>query len=338
MKISVVGRSVATGSFVSHIAAGFAALGHEASVHEFRLTGEPRRGRLANVGNLLRANVVSRSPTAINVFYRGLLGELRRVSPDLIVTTRGLVTRDEVNSWRAVAPQARVVVWFPDAISNFGRQQVFGAGVDRIFVKDPYLVDRLGVRGGIRELRYLPEGAPLDAVEWAQQQEDPVARSPAVAMVGNIYPSRVRFLEELVQHVPVSIYGRLHNDAVPEEITAAFTGRFLSGTEKYRTFREARGVLNNLHYAEVASVNYRLFEAAGCGGIVLTDDLPQVRRYLVPGEEVVLFTSAADLAGQLDDLSDIDLARIGAAALARVVGEHLVTHRVGEMLADLGMT
>ena len=60
-----------------------------------------------------------------------------------------------------VAPAARVVLWFPDAVSNFGRQQAFSAGLDRIYVKDPYLLDRLGTRGGVSELRYLPRRGAL---------------------------------------------------------------------------------------------------------------------------------------------------------------------------------
>ncbi len=198
------------------------------------------------------------------------------------------------------------MLWFPDAVSNFGRQQAFGAGLDRIYVKDPYLVDRLGARGGVREVRYLPEGAPSDAVEWAAANPGP-RRSNSVAMVGNVYPTRVRFLEELVGQIPVEIHGRLHNDGVPEAIVRSFSGRFLSGPAKYQVFRDARGVLNNLHFAEVESVNYRLFEAAACRGVVLVDDVPQVRRYLQPGVEVVTFASVQDLVGTLQDLSDADL-------------------------------
>ena len=112
----------------------------------------------------------------------------------------------------------------------------------------------------------------------------------------------------------------------------------LSGADKYKVFRDGRGVLDNLHFAEVESVNYRLFEAAACRGVVLVDDVPQVRRYLQPGVEAVTFASAQDLVGTLQDLSDADLDRIGSAAHDRVEREHLIRHRIEEMLDDLALS
>ena len=41
-------------------------------------------------------------------------------------------------------------------------------------------------------------------------------------------------------------------------------------------FRSATGVLNTMHLSEVAGVNARLFEAAGCGAAVLTDFRPTI--------------------------------------------------------------
>ena len=195
-------------------------------------------------------------------------------------------------------------------------------------------MSRLRGTAGLGEVRYLPEGAPSDALRWAAA--NPAAcRSASVAMVGNIYPTRVRFLEKLVDEVQVDIYGRLHNDAVPEAIRRNFTGQFLSGRDKYEVFRDARGVLNNLHFAEVESVNYRLFEAAACRGVVLVDEVPQVARFLQPGVEALTFRTAEDLVGVLRELSDHDFDEIGSAAHDRVVRDHQIKHRLDEMLVDL---
>ena len=250
--------------------------------------------RLANLTRSAQENFVSRRPQTIRALYRGLLREIRDAKPDLILTTLGRTTREEVDSWREAAPSARVVLWFPDALSNFGRQQAFGAGFDRIFVKDPFLVDWLTTRGNIAELRYLAQAAPPDGIEWSAANPTP-DRSAAVAMVGNIYPTRVRFLEAVIDELTVDIYGHLHNDRVPDQILRRFTGKYLSGPEKYRVFRDSRGVLDNLHYAEVGGVNYRLFQATAARGVVLIDNVPQVKRYFDPGSEVITFTSPQDL-------------------------------------------
>lgn len=336
MRVVVIGRSSALGSFASAIAMAFTDLGHEASTHEFRMMGESFNGRLANVARGAGENIVGRSPQAVRALYRSRLKEIHQAQPDLILTTLGRVTREEVDAWREMAPGAPVVLWFPDALSNFGRQQSFLAGFDRIFVKDPYLVDRLAIRGGFREVRYLPEGAPPDVVAWAKLNATP-HRTRAMVMAGNIYPTRVRFLESIIDDLDLDIYGRLHNDSVPDEIASRFTGRYLAGEEKYQVFRDARGVLNNLHYAEVGSVNYRLFEAAACRGVAVVDDVPQVRRYFEPGSEVITFGSPRELLSTMKEITDKELASIGDAAHDRTVREHLVTHRISEMLDDLAL-
>ena len=335
MKVAVIGRSL--GGFASAITIGFERLGHATSTHELLMPGERRTGRLANVTRTARDVVVSRSPSAIRLLYKRTLRELSAAKPDLILTTMGRVSDHEVASWRAAAPGARVVLWFPDALSNFGRQQAFGAGYDRVFVKDLFLADWLRSRGNISEIRYLPQAAPPDAIEWAEANPVPV-RAPATVMVGNIYPTRVRFLESLLDDLTIDIYGNLHHDSVPENVARRFTGRYLSGDEKHQVFRDARGVLNNLHYAEVGGVNYRLFQATGSRGVVLIDDVPQVRRYFEPGSEVLTFGSPQELLGTMKEISDRELTEIGQAAYERTLRDHLMTHRIREMLDDLAMT
>ena len=334
MKVAVIGRSATPGSFASAITMAFGELGHDTTTLELRMLGESRYRRLANITRTARENVVSRSPRAVRTLYGALLRELRDARPDLILTTLGRVTREEVDSWREVAPGVPVVLWFPDALSNFGRQQAFGAGFDRIFVKDLFLVDWLRVRGNIGELRYLAQGAPPDGIAWAEGNPTP-QRSPSLVMAGNIYPSRVRFLDAVIDELPIDLYGSLHNDAVPEKIARRFTGKYLSGPEKYQVFRDARGVLNNLHYAEVGGVNYRLFQATCCRGVALIDDVPQVKRYFEPGSEVITFSSPQDLVRTMEEVTDDELNAIGEAAHARTVRDHLMRHRVQELLDDL---
>lgn len=336
MKVAVIGRSTTAGSLVAHIAADLALLGHEASTHQARLVLEPRRGRLANIASIVRTDVVSRSRRATEVLYGPMLRELAASTPDVIITTMPRTGAEQVASWRAAAPDARIVLWSPDAISNFGAQQAFVAGFDRIYVKDPYLVDRLGRGGGVAELRYLPEAAPSEVATWAAQQPRG-QRSTAIAMIGNIYPSRARFVEQLVELTEVELYGRMNTRAVAPAVAARFTGRYLWSTEKYEHFRVARAVLDNLHYCEVGSLNYRAFEAAGCGGVVAIDDVPQVKRYFEPGDEVIVFGSPRSLVAQLEEMSTADLDAMADRAQQRVARDHLLRHRLAEMFDDLGV-
>lgn len=334
MKIAVIGKNVQSGSFIAHIAVESTLLGHSAEAFELRADLEPRSGKAAKVAAALRTQAGQFSRRSARLVYRKLLLKLKAFKPDLVITTLGRIGSEEISSWRAAVPTAQVVLWFPDAISNFGNQRAFSAGLDRIYTKDPYLVDRLR-DCGISEVRYLAEGAPTEAAEWGHRNLGKY-RTDTIAMVGNIYPSRVRFLEQLVGKHAVDIYGTITAKDLPSPVAARFTGKYLRSEEKYEVFRAARGVLNNLHYAEVDSVNYRLFEAAACGGVVLTDDLSQVRRYFEPGSELLVFKGAGDLIQQMNEVTTQELDALAQAGHRRVLRDHLIQHRLVEMFADLG--
>ncbi len=81
----------------------------------------------------------------------------------------------------------------------------------------------------------------------------------------------------------------------------------------------------------------RLFEAAACGCPVLSDDWEGLDRFFEPGREVLVARSTEDVLAALDR-SPADLARIGAAARARVLAEHTSAHRARELLGFLDET
>ena len=334
MKIAIVGRSQKPGGFASHVQDSFERLGVTAQVFQVTSRFEPRRGKFGNAAWMARGVIATRSEPATRVLYADLVRDLKAFDPDLVLTLLPRTGKIEVDLWRDALPKAKLALWSPDSAANFGDQRAFVAGLDRLYTKDPYLVDRLRA-GGMAEARYLAEAAPTEAVEWAAKQPA-VTRQNWLAMVGNIYPSRVRFLQDLGSRTDLRIFGRVTARELPTDLLDMFTGQYLWREEKYQVFREARCVVNNLHYAEYGSVNYRLFEAAGCGAVVATDDVPQVRRYFEPGQEVITFTSSDDLARQLDELSADELDAIGHAAQRRVIEEHRMEFRLQEMLEDCG--
>lgn len=76
--------------------------------------------------------------------------------------------------------------------------------------------------------------------------------------------------------------------------------------------------------------NMRLFEAAGVGVPQLSEDLPGVRAWFTPGEEIITYTDLDDLRAQARRYLDDDAARerIGQQGRARAYAEHTYAHRV----------
>lgn len=247
-----------------------------------------------------------------------------------------------INVWGELMPSAvqvmreagiPVVLWFPDHLSNLGRLMMFVAPYSRIYFKDALLVERVAAMTGL-PVAYLPEACNP---HWHRPQVDP-GTSNTIVVAGNVYATRARVLERLTDDaVPLEIYGARPSTWYGEPSWASFhAGRSIWRQEKADVFRSAAGVLNNLHPAELTSVNCRLFEAAGSGGAVLCEDRAALHELFHPGEEVLAFSNYDQLRRHASALlEDPSLTqRIGDAAAARALAEHTYPHRLTQILAD----
>ncbi|MDR2800563.1 MAG: glycosyltransferase [Desulfovibrio sp.] len=102
-------------------------------------------------------------------------------------------------------------------------------------------------------------------------------------------------------------------------------------------YPKSRLILNECSYGEL---NFRVFEALGMGGCLLTPDIgPALTDMFRDGEELFTYpaydpTALAELAGRL--LRDAPLReKAGAAGLARIDGRHRASHRAEELSRKL---
>jgi spore maturation protein CgeB len=75
----------------------------------------------------------------------------------------------------------------------------------------------------------------------------------------------------------------------------------------------------------------RVFEAAGAGACLITDAWEGIDRFLEPEREVLVAASGEEVAALIGELTAARAKEIGAAALARVRGEHTYAHRVRQV-------
>jgi spore maturation protein CgeB len=83
----------------------------------------------------------------------------------------------------------------------------------------------------------------------------------------------------------------------------------------------------------------RVFEAAGAGACLITDAWEGIEMFLKPGEEVLVARDGQDVADYLASLTPERAQKIGEAALARVLAEHVYELRgaqVDAILRDRG--
>jgi spore maturation protein CgeB len=75
------------------------------------------------------------------------------------------------------------------------------------------------------------------------------------------------------------------------------------------------------------SPSVRLFEAAACGIPIISDDWPGLAEFLVPGREILIAHSMADVVRHLRTVDAEKRAEIATAARARVLKAHTAACR-----------
>jgi spore maturation protein CgeB len=205
------------------------------------------------------------------------------------------------------------------------------APYNALFFKEPELVDRL--RSVIDlPVFYLPEACNP---RW-HRPIVPAGTEPYLAVAGSMYPYRVRLVERLVNKgIPVRLFGAPLPRWIGEtSVRACHSGRLIFGDEKAKVYRSAAGVLSSMHPAEISGANGRLFQAAGCGGAVLSEFRPAVPDLFEVGHEVLVYRDFDELVDQATRLlTEPGLtARIGDAAALRAHRDHTFDLRVADIL------
>jgi spore maturation protein CgeB len=325
-KVMVIGPLDAD-SFADNIVDTLRRMGHDV------VAAGPARPRLtsAKVQNLISI-LGDRLPRQDAFLQRHLIATGRRFRPDLVLTTDRTLQREVITELRAGG--AKVALWFPDHVNNLGRHDLFLAGYDRIYLKNPALVRQLTSIQGIAA-SYMPEACNS---EW-HKTDAVFGTEEVIVLAGNVHPTRAILLERMVRAgLPLRIYGPKRSAWVDfPALDAVHAGAWVRRSEKARVFRNARVVLNNLHPAEFAGVNCRVFEAAGSGAAILTESREGLSDLFDVDRELLTFANFDELVEKCEFLlgSQIEGARLGDAASDRAHHDHTYEHRLESVLEIL---
>lgn len=95
----------------------------------------------------------------------------------------------------------------------------------------------------------------------------------------------------------------------------------------------------NINRDSMARTGYspptRIFEAAGAGACILSDDWDGMATFFEPGIEILPARDGEEVAERLRSLTPEAARRVGAAALRRVLAEHTYAHRAARALEVL---
>lgn len=136
--------------------------------------------------------------------------------------------------------------------------------------------------------------------------------------------------------------GKIEHDAMVRVFATSRINLNLSNSsDPPRSLRARLGAIVRgiRHQPRPSQIKGRTFEVPGCGGFLLTDRVPYLEDYLVPGREIGVYEGEDDLVAQLRYWLDHEdeRAAVAEAGYQRVLAEHTYDHRFAAIFERIGV-
>jgi spore maturation protein CgeB len=338
MNILVIGNFY-TGAFGKHTAEVLEDMGHTVFHFEpgIKFKHNTILGKRWNtVRYTLYTEVFSKMSAVRNRNVKPLYSLLSENSIDLTIVLHDYLDPSQVKKIKEKT-KSPIVLWFPDALSNFKKSMFLIAAYDILFFVDKYIVHELRNDYNLNTY-YLPQACyPKYHQKVQLSSEEQKLYGCDIGNVGNMYPARIALYRQL-KNYNFKMWGDLPpvwaNDPI---VKPMLQGVAVHHEEKAKAFNGAKIILNNLHPAVINGVNKRTFEVAGCGAFQLIKHRDALEDLFIEGKEIVSYKNFNDLIEKIDYYLQNDKEReeIAKAAMIRAHKEHTLEIRLQELIDQI---
>lgn len=337
MNIAIIGKFYSEG-FGLHIEEALQDMGHtsqridpEVQFMQYNFLGQ----RVKNINKTLYQQVFFKIPSVRNRKSKEIYNSLKAKNIDLTIVLHDFLTHDEVIEIKKIT-KSPVLLWFPDAISNFQKSMFFTAGYDHLFFSDKYIVSKLSSEFNLNT-HYLPQCfSTFKHKKVDLSDSDLDTYQCDITNAGNLYPSRAALYKHLTKYhfkmwgYPPAIWLK-----VPE-LEKIVMNKAVFNEDKSKAFLAAKIVLNNLHPAVIDGVNKRTFEIPACGGFQISSYREATNELFEVGKEIICYQNLNDLKEKieyyLNPNNEEERLVIAQAGYKRALKEHTYQHRLQQML------
>lgn len=337
MNIGIIGKFYTEG-FGLHIEEALINMGHrviridpEMEFLQYRFLGK----RIRNINKTIYQQVLNKIPAIRNFKSKEIFKTFESNKIDFTIVTHDYLTKQEIDTIKKIN-SAPLVLWFPDAISNFQKSMFFIAGYDYLFFVDKYIVEKLKSELELN-IFYLPQCCnPKKHNKIELTEQDEKIYSCDITNAGNLYPSRAALYKHLIKYnfkmwgAPPAIWLKL------PELDKIIMNKSVHNQEKSKAFTAAKIVLNNLHPAVINGANKRMFEIPACGGFQITSHRDAINELFEVGKEIVTYTDLNDLKNKIDYYlkpeNEVERMQITKAGYQKAIQEHTYENRLRAMI------
>ncbi len=249
--------------------------------------------------------------------------KVKNFEPDLLFVVHG---RKFCERWPSRFANYKSAVWLLDEPYEVDNTSRFSSRFDIVFLNDRSTLVRH------RDAHYLPVCYDPGVHAYVPGEE----RAHTVGFVGGVNPWREQALASLARRGPLSyVVGGPWRDPALKRICKSAN---LSAEETATLYRQSKIIVNlfrtrhhyNLDAVPVFSLNPRVYEALGCGALVISEYRPELDA-ICP--ELPVFRTIEELEFQVERyLHDPELfARVRKTCIRRLA-KHTYAHRLGAAL------
>lgn len=290
MKVAIIGSN-SLDSLESNLQEAFVYAGYEARVYDIydlkRFSLKSLKGVTYTLDKIARAY----SDTYDRNLFEKLFYRVKDFSPELVVCVYRFIHPSFVDLCKA---QGAIVIHVnPDALTTFEYQQVFASNYDAWFTKDPYIFSFMKGNMHLNVYQY------NEAFNARGHKKPEMPKSVCeeevgidVMTYGTMYPYRCRMLKAVADSgINLKIYGTIPHRFYNHDLDRCYQNKYITGAEKSKLLFGAKIVFNQMHYAEIESVNNRFFEVNGSGAFQLSDYRPILKDLLPVDPKLVSFST-----------------------------------------------
>lgn len=254
-----------------------------------------------------------------------LLAQVREFEPDVLYFQD--VSLATGNLLEMLRPHAGLVA---GQIASPMPPQTDLTGIDLLFSSFPHFVEQFRIQG--KAAWYQPLAFEPRILQWLHPSE----RKYPVTFVGGLSPHHGKGLEQLTAiaaQEPFDVWGYGAQQLPSDSPLLEHHHGEVWGLDMFNILRQSAITLNrHIDVAGDYANNMRLFEATGCGALLITDYRSNLHRLFEIGREVVAYRSAEEAAGLISYYRAYpdEAAEIAAAGQRRTLRDHTYTARMAQ--------